>query len=152
MINLYDIAYGVGVGAYWLVKPGARRKISGALGRETGADHRRDANKPAVMIHAVSLGEVNATRTLLKMLQIVRPDLQFIISTTTETGFERGQALYGNLPTAAVVRYPLDFSGTVERVLDALRPDLVALMELELWPNFLRACEKRGIPVVLING
>src|SRR4051812_23574023 len=155
MINAYDIAYGLAVGVtspYWLVNPRARRKVLGALGRDTGADRRRDATKPAVMVHAVSLGEMNATRMLLRMLQIVRPDLQFIILTTTETGFTRGQELYGSLPTAAVVRYPLDFSGTVGRALDALRPEVVALMELELWPNFLRACEQRHIPVVLING
>src|SRR5205814_2546099 len=38
------------------------------------------------------------------------------------------------------------------RVLDGLRPDVVVLMELEVWPNFLRQCAKRDIPVVLANG
>ncbi|MEM7755661.1 MAG: glycosyltransferase N-terminal domain-containing protein, partial [Planctomycetota bacterium] len=73
-----------------------------------------------------------------------------IVSATTDTGFARAEALYGQ--TAAVVRYPLDFSGSVARFLDAVRPDAVALTELELWPNFLSACARRGVPACVING
>jgi 3-deoxy-D-manno-octulosonic-acid transferase len=51
-----------------------------------------------------------------------------------------------------VVRYPLDFSFAVRRFLDTVGPDFVALMELEVWPNFVRSCVKRGVPVCVING
>src|SRR5262249_7531215 len=51
-----------------------------------------------------------------------------------------------------LIRYPLDFTGAVTRVLDALRPSVVVLMELEVWPNFMRECVKRQIPVILANG
>jgi 3-deoxy-D-manno-octulosonic-acid transferase len=51
-----------------------------------------------------------------------------------------------------IVRYPLDFSVSVNRLLDAMRPSLVVLMEGELWPNFLRECGWREIPVILVNG
>ncbi|HBS29684.1 MAG TPA: 3-deoxy-D-manno-octulosonic acid transferase, partial [Phycisphaerales bacterium] len=50
------------------------------------------------------------------------------------------------------VRFPLDASWSVRRFLDAVRPDGVALVELELWPNFVRACGARGIPVAVVNG
>ena len=40
----------------------------------------------------------------------------------------------------------------VERFLDAVSPDVVACFELELWPNFVRACSRRGIGVCVING
>ncbi|MGH7214285.1 MAG: 3-deoxy-D-manno-octulosonic acid transferase [Tepidisphaeraceae bacterium] len=156
MINGYDIAYGLGVGVtapYWLVKPSARRKVLGAFGNRMGEGlPQRDPARPAILIHAVSLGEMNATRSLVRMLQQLRPQLQFIVSTTTDTGFARAQELYGNMPEVILIRYPLDFSNAVARVLDALRPDVVALMELELWPNFIAACRHRAIPVVLING
>jgi 3-deoxy-D-manno-octulosonic-acid transferase len=51
-----------------------------------------------------------------------------------------------------VVRYPLDFSWSVRRFLDAIKPDAVALVELEVWPQFVRACATRGIPTCIING
>ncbi|MBX2850757.1 MAG: hypothetical protein KTR15_03305, partial [Phycisphaeraceae bacterium] len=51
-----------------------------------------------------------------------------------------------------VVRYPLDFSWVVSRFLDRVRPDLVAMVELEVWPNFVDACERRGVPVCVVNG
>ncbi len=51
-----------------------------------------------------------------------------------------------------VVRYPLDFSWAVRQFLDAVRPDVVALVELEVWPNFVRGCKGRGVPVCIVNG
>jgi 3-deoxy-D-manno-octulosonic-acid transferase len=156
MINHYDIAYTMGVGVaapFWLIKPAARRKVLGAFRKRMARSlEPRDLTKPAVMIHAVSLGEINATQSLVQMLRQARPELQIIVSATTETGYERGQQLYGGQPGITLVRYPLDFSGAVNRLLDAMRPDVVVLMELEVWPNFLRRCRQRDIPVVLVNG
>jgi 3-deoxy-D-manno-octulosonic-acid transferase len=157
MINHYDIAYGLGVGVsapYWLVKPSARRKMFSAFRNRMGHldDARRDPAKRAVMIHAVSLGEINATASLVKMLKQAQPTPHVIISTTTETGYARAKQLYGGVANLTVIRYPLDFSNAVSRVLDVLTPDVVVLMELEVWPNFLRACVRRDIPVLLING
>lgn len=155
MINGYDIAYVVGLGAsapYWLIVPKARRKVCSALRGRMGHVGKREGREPAVMIHAVSLGEINATRSLVKGLAEARPDLRFIISTTTETGFERGKQLYGADPRVMLIRFPLDFSGAVERVLDGLKPSVVVLMELEVWPNWMAQCRRRGIAVLLVNG
>jgi 3-deoxy-D-manno-octulosonic-acid transferase len=112
----------------------------------------RAQGKSAILIHAVSLGEMNATRGLVEILRTLRPELHIIISTTTETGLARAQQLYRDKSLFTIIRYPLDFTPAIARVLDNLRPELVALMELEVWPNFLRQCEKRRIPVVLLNG
>ena len=156
MPNHYDIAYGLGVGVsapFWLLRPAARRKVFAAFRQRMGrVEARAGAAGPAIMIHAVSLGEVNATRSLVQSLRQARPGAHFIISTTTETGHQQAARLYGQAADATVIRYPLDFSGAVKRVLDVLKPDVVVLMELEVWPNFLRQCRKRGIPVVLVNG
>ncbi|MBC8108760.1 MAG: 3-deoxy-D-manno-octulosonic acid transferase [Anaerolineae bacterium] len=154
--NLYDIAYYLGVGVaspYWLIKSSARTKVLRAFRERMGhVPARADSSRPAVLIHAVSLGEINATRALVDMLRRRRDDLHIIISTTTDTGFARGQQLYGANPNVTLIRYPLDFSPAIHRVLDALRPGVVVLMELELWPNFVRACKQRGIAVILANG
>src|SRR5947207_319307 len=116
MINGYDIAYGLGVGIsapYWLIKPSARRKVLGAFHHRMGHGPTRDLSRPAVMIHAVSVGEINATPALVKALSEARPEIQFIVSTTTQTGYERGGQLFGANDDVKLIRYPLDFSRAV---------------------------------------
>jgi 3-deoxy-D-manno-octulosonic-acid transferase len=104
-------------------------------------------NTKRVLLHAVSVGEVNALRPLVPLLT---PHVEVVVSTTTDTGLARARELFAS--SCAVVRYPLDFSWAVRRFLDAVRPDAVALVELEVWPNFIRACTRRNIPVCIING
>jgi 3-deoxy-D-manno-octulosonic-acid transferase len=113
------------------------------------------------MLHAVSVGEVNTLRALVPILQ--DRAIEVLVTTTTDTGMARATALWGSsaspaapassAPAAVFVRrYPLDFSASVARFLDAAQPDAVALVELEVWPNFLRACTRRAVPVCVING
>jgi 3-deoxy-D-manno-octulosonic-acid transferase len=155
MLTLYDIAYTAGLWLscpYWLARPSARRKVLGALAQRRGDVLPRTSERPAVFIHAVSVGEINATPALIASLRTARPSLEFIVSTTTNDGFARGRELYGRAADVTLIRYPLDFSSCVNRVLERLQPGVVVLMELEVWPNFLLACVRRGIGVVLGNG
>ncbi|GAB4553903.1 MAG: lipid IV(A) 3-deoxy-D-manno-octulosonic acid transferase [Phycisphaerales bacterium] len=103
--------------------------------------------RPRLLIHAVSVGEVNATRPLVDALA---GEFELVIATTTDTGLARARELYAG--DFRVVRYPLDASWAVARFLGAVRPDGVALVELELWPNFLDACARHAIPVGVVNG
>lgn len=113
-------------------------------------DPRPRTDRPRILLHAVSVGEVNAIRLLVQALAADASAPEVVIATTTDTGFARATALFG--ASHQVVRYPFDFSLAVNRFLDAVRPDLVALVELEVWPNFTAACRQREIPVVVING
>ena len=72
-----------------------------------------------------------------------------VISTTTDTGYARAVQLYGR---DRVFRYPLDFGWAVGRVLKRVRPDLIVLVELEVWPNLVGMATTRGVPVVVVNG
>ena len=103
--------------------------------------------RPRILIHAVSVGEVSALRQLVPLLT---GSADVVISATTDTGMVRARALFDQ--SCQVVRYPLDFSWSVGRFLDAVRPDVVGLVELELWPNFVRQCRRRDVPVCVING
>ena len=156
MLNLYDILYGAGLALsapFWLAKGSARRKVLKAISQRMGhVSAAVQSSDPTVMIHAVSLGEINATPALVRGLAEARPDVRFVISTTTDTGYSRAQALFGSDNRVSLIRYPLDFTPAVRRVLDTFRPSVVVLMELEIWPNFVLQCERRGIPVVLVNG
>ena len=77
------------------------------------------------------------------------PDWEVVISSTTSTGYETAKRTY---PGGLVVYYPLDFTGSIARSLSRIRPSLIILMELEVWPNFIRLAGRRGIPVVIANG
>jgi 3-deoxy-D-manno-octulosonic-acid transferase len=108
-------------------------------------------SRPTLLIHGVSVGEINATRELVARLTSPEsPPVRVVISATTNTGFARAQELYGD--RIPVVRFPFDFSWMVHRFFDAVRPDAVALMELEVWPNLAQVCLVRGIPLGVING
>ena len=101
-----------------------------------------------IWFHAVSVGEVNLLEPILVRLISETPDVDVIITTTTKTGFELASKKY----TKHSVHYcPLDFSWAVERVLQSWRPDLLVLVELELWPNLLLAARKRSIPIAIVN-
>ena len=155
MVNGYDIAYAAGLAAaapVWLAHPRPREKVLSALGQRMGHVRPREGDGPAVLIHAVSLGEVNATVELVKQLRAARPDLAVVVSTTTAAGYERGRQLFPILAGVQLVRFPLDFSTAINGLLDAVRPAVVVLMEGELWPNFLLHCQRRGVPAVLVNG
>ncbi len=122
-------------------------KIEPMLSERWLSEQRGSSQKPVVMLHAVSVGEVNALRALVPILT---GQATVVISTTTDTGLSRAQAIFGD--TCEVVRYPLDCSWMVNRFLGTIKPDVVALVELEVWPNFVKACKTRQIPIGLING
>lgn len=109
----------------------------------------RPVSARCIWIHAVSLGEVNATRTLVRELRKRSPDTVIAISATTATGLTQARKLY---PNEIVFRFPLDFSWVIRRVLNRLRPTVIVLMELEVWPNCLEIARRAGVPVVIANG
>ena len=104
---------------------------------------------PRIWVHAVSVGETMAAAALLRGLRARWPDAVLILTTITPTG----QQVAAARPEADAVRYfPLDYPGSVARALDVARPDLVLLMEGEIWPNFLTTARRRGARVAVVNG
>lgn len=118
-------------------------------GERFGGVRRRPAGGRRVWVHAVSLGEINATPSLIAGLREAMPDVEVVVSTTTDTGHARAVQLYG---AENVFRFPLDFSLVIDRVLDRIRPVGIVLVELEVWYNLVRAARRQGIPVVVVNG
>ena len=123
----------------------------GRFGRVTPEQQQhQNPNQKTLLIHAVSLGEVNATRHLITLLREQHPDLNIVLAATTNTGYNRAVELFSN--TLTVVRYPFDFSFAIKRFLNKIKPDMVATMELEVWPNFIKLCHKRNLPIIVLNG
>ncbi|MHC4865071.1 MAG: 3-deoxy-D-manno-octulosonic acid transferase [Planctomycetota bacterium] len=115
-----------------------------------GKIRRRHPDKKCMWLHAVSVGEVNATRTIVKELQNQFSEIEIVISSTTDTGFARAKALYGR--ELSVFFFPLDLSCVMRRAFENIRPSLCLLMELEVWPNFMQLAHKLNVPVVIVNG
>jgi 3-deoxy-D-manno-octulosonic-acid transferase len=103
-----------------------------------------------VWVHAVSVGEVQAVAPLLRRLLDQRPTLPLTVTTTTPTGSARVRALFGD--EVFHVYLPYDLPSALNGFLDRVRPELLVMVETEVWPNLLAACEARGIPSLLANG
>jgi 3-deoxy-D-manno-octulosonic-acid transferase len=152
MIRPLDAAYAALLGVtspVWglsLLRTGKWR--SDWRGRRGFAPPTPAGDRPTVLLHGVSVGEVVAAEPLVRRLDA--EGVRVVVSATTNTGTDRARALFE--PDHAVVRFPLDFSWMVSRFLDRVRPDAVALLELEVWPQFTAECARRGIPISVVNG
>jgi len=111
---------------------------------------RRNPAKKCIWIHAVSVGEVNATMTIVKELANRFSDFEIVISATTDTGFTRAKALFGE--ELQVFYFPFDFSWIMYSAFRRIQPTICLLMEQEVWPNFVHIAEKSNVPVIVVNG
>lgn len=102
-----------------------------------------------VWVHAVSLGETRAASALLTALRAQRPGVRVLLTHGTATGRAAGAALLHDGDRQ--VWLPFDTPGAVARFLAHFRPAIGVLMETEIWPNLLRAAQRRGVPMVLAN-
>jgi 3-deoxy-D-manno-octulosonic-acid transferase len=149
---VYDFVYAAVLllGApFVLVMLVVSRRWRAGLFQRFGFCPERQGDGPAIWIHGVSVGEVLAARELVAMIERELPEVVVVISTTTWAAQEAARRAYaGHL----VFYFPLDFSFATHRVMRRIRPGLVLLMELEIWPNFLLTASLRGVPVLLANG
>jgi 3-deoxy-D-manno-octulosonic-acid transferase len=124
-----------------------------ASGREEAAERmaRRlpEVAPSGLWIHGSSVGEARIVASLAEALRKKIPDRPLALSAFTRTG----RAQLPSRPDADAIFYlPLDFSGFADRLLDAMQPSLLTIVETELWPNLLHAASQRGVPVALVNG
>lgn len=103
-----------------------------------------------VWLHAVSVGEVQLLRTIVESLRSQRPNMQYVISTSTDSGFELANKLFSE--HCDVVFAPLDFSWAVRNAFHRISPAAIILVELEIWPNWLLYANESRCPVLIVNG
>ena len=103
-----------------------------------------------IWIHAVSVGEVIASKPLISLINKQLPDYEVVLSTVTKTGREMAD----KLPDSLLYKFyfPFDFPFTIKKVLKRIKPSVIILAETELWPNLLRYAQHFNIPVILNNG
>jgi 3-deoxy-D-manno-octulosonic-acid transferase len=123
--------------------------VEGWAEKVLGKAPRRIGDRPCVWFHAVSVGEVRLLRPIIEELAQRRPDWEIVVSTTTKAGLAMARRLYPELVTFYA---PLDFSWATKRAVARVRPSVLALVELELWPNLIWAAKRVGARVAIING
>jgi 3-deoxy-D-manno-octulosonic-acid transferase len=100
-------------------------------------------------LHAVSVGEVEIARRLVRDLTVAEPDLPLVVTATTATGLDLARR---SLTEGAVVAAcPLDLPSPLKAFLQAARPRALAIVETELWPEMLHQTARRGIASVIVN-
>lgn len=107
------------------------------------------SESPTIWLHAVSVGEVQLLRTIVAGLRDEYPDEKLCVSTTTESGKALADELF---PTLTRFFFPLDFTWAVRNAIRRVKPKLLILVELEVWPNLIAQAERAGCPVVIVNG
>lgn len=108
------------------------------------------ANKNAIWLHAASVGEIVATSPMVKEIKKEMPDSVVVISVVTASGYDMAKRI---IPEAdGVIFFPLDLPWLSCHVVKKIAPQAFLLVETELWPNFLKASRKAGIPVMMVNG
>ncbi len=115
-----------------------------------GKISRRNPQKKCIWLHAVSVGEVNAAKTIIAELAERFADFEIVISTTTDTGFARAINIFSE--NYQIFYFPFDFSWSIRRAFNNIRPAICLLMELEVWPNFVDVAQRLSIPVIVVNG
>lgn len=108
-----------------------------------------DAGRDRVWFHAVSVGEVLQLQSVVTELLARRPHADIVISTTTSTGRAVAREKF---PAHTVFYFPFDFSWAVRRAIRRVKPTVIVLVELELWPNLILTAAALKVPLTLVNG
>jgi 3-deoxy-D-manno-octulosonic-acid transferase len=158
MYFVYSVLMGLAAvltAPYWLIQGIRHGKYLSNLSERLGFSLPELEKLPsqrsgAIWIHAVSVGEALSGVTLAKRLKEIYPQRPLIVSTTTQTGRALAKE---RMPFAdAVIYFPFDWSFCVRRVMEAVKPALILVLETEIWSNFLREADRRKIPVVFLSG
>lgn len=107
--------------------------------------------RKVLWLHCVSVGETNAARPLVKEIAENFPEYAIVISTTTKTGQELAREIF-QTQAELVFYFPFDWKFSVRRALRHIKPDIILLMETEIWFNFLRQAKRSGANIAIVNG
>lgn len=136
---------------YWLMQMSRHGKYRAGLGERLGRVPQRIAEppaRPAIWVHAVSVGEVRAVSGLIAELRERLPRHRVVVSTTTATGQDLARKLFGAENT---FYFPMDFAFAIRPYLRLLAPKLIVIAETEFWPNFLRLTHDSGARMAVVN-
>jgi len=133
---------------YWIVRGLGNRSYWDRVGQRFGVGF-PTLPEGSIWVHAVSVGEVQASAPLIRALQVRFPDRQILLTTVTPTGAARVRSLFGEEVCHCYI--PFETPIAVNNFFRATQPALALVMETEIWPNLYRGCGLRKIPLVLVS-
>ncbi len=133
--------------AYWLIRSLGNRTYLDRLWQRFGFGFPKIER--CIWIHAVSVGEVQASIPLIRVLRERFPQRDLLVTTVTPTGAARLKAVFGD--TVHHAYNPFEFPHAVSNFFRAVNPDVALIMETEIWPNLYRGCGIRNVPLVLAS-
>ncbi|MDD9301052.1 MAG: 3-deoxy-D-manno-octulosonic acid transferase [Desulfobacter sp.] len=138
----------------WILSPKRRANLVQRLGIFTSISQKKKSQY-RVWVHALSVGEVTSSVPFVRALKKKMPEAEIVFTASTRTGFETAKKQLGLESGQGLVSvlgyFPFDLWLSVIRVASRIEPDLICLVETDLWPGFLSIMKHRGVPVVLIN-
>ena len=133
---------------FWVVKGILNKTYWDRIGQRFGWGYPTlDSN--VIWIHAVSVGEVQATIPLVAALKARFPEKKVVITTVTPTGSEQVQKIYKNQVIHCYIPFEILFA--VRNFFNAIKPSIALIMETEIWPNLYNECGQRNISLVLVS-
>jgi 3-deoxy-D-manno-octulosonic-acid transferase len=133
---------------YWLVRGTFNRTYLDRYAQRFGFDF-PELPPGSLWVHAVSVGEVQASVPLVRELRRQFPERKILLTTVTPTGAAHVANVFGDDVVHSYI--PFETPNAVRNFFDAANPSLALIMETEIWPNLYHACGERSIPLVLVS-
>lgn len=152
MFRLYSLLYSIAFIAMLPVFVLRRKKYLQGFRQRFGRlpEFRKDG-RPVIWVHCVSVGEANAARPLIKEIREQYPGYRIVVSTVTRSGQDLCRQIFAK-EAEAIFYLPFDWKFAVLRTLRTIRPNLILVLETEIWFNFFREVRRRGITLAIVNG
>jgi len=152
LYNLFILAISPLVGIYFLWRIFISGKSRQAWREQLGFlpnGLRKAPGRKRIWLHAVSVGEAAASSPVIAEIRRLAPDVEIVLSTTTQTGRVVAEKSAG---ADQYLYFPIDVLPAVKASIDTVRPDVFASMETEIWPNFLFYLRLQGVRAAIVNG
>lgn len=146
LYNLFQILLSPFLLIYFLLSP----KLRGTL-RERFGYARLPKLEKAIWVHAVSVGELNASIPLIMLLRSEALGRKLVLSVTTKEAMEVAKKNLCQM-VDEIIYAPFDFLSVARRIARAIKPKLFFSAETEIWPNLFNQLRAVGATRILFNG
>ena len=133
---------------FWFAKSLLNKSYLDRLTQRFGFGYPK-LNSGSIWIHAVSVGEVQASIPLVNELRQHYPYKEIIITTVTPTGSKQVKNIFKDAVRTSYIPFETNFA--IKNFFNSIKPSVALIMETEIWPNLYKECGTRGIPLILVS-
>ena len=133
---------------FWFAKSLLNKSYLDRLTQRFGFGYPK-LNSGSIWIHAVSVGEVQASIPLVNELKLHYPYKEIIITTVTPTGSKQVKNIFKDAVKTSYIPFETNFA--IKNFFNSIKPSVALIMETEIWPNLYKECGSRGIPLILVS-